>query len=52
MVEAALVHKTPDAVQAAYRRATYLGTRQQPNARVKLMNEWGLYCTGEAADTE
>ena len=52
MVEAALAHKTPDAVQAAYRRTTYLGTRQQPDARVKLMNEWGLYCTGEVAEIE
>jgi hypothetical protein len=26
VVEAALAHKTPDAVQAAYRRTTYLGT--------------------------
>lgn len=44
VVEAALAHKTPDAVQAAYRRTTYLGTRGQPGARVKLMDAWGLYC--------
>ena len=44
VVEAALAHKTPDAVQAAYRRTTYLGTREQPGARVKLMDAWGCYC--------
>jgi integrase len=32
VVEAALAHKSPDAVQAAYRRTTYLGTRDQPGA--------------------
>lgn len=47
VVEAALAHKTPDAVQAAYRRTTYLGTSSQPGARVKLMDAWGLYCVGE-----
>ncbi len=52
VVEAALAHKTPDAVQAAYRRTTYLGTKEQPGARVTLMEEWGLYCTGEAADID
>ncbi|MBA4010103.1 MAG: integrase, partial [Erythrobacter sp.] len=41
VVEAALAHKTPDAVQAAYRRTTYLGTPDQPGARVKLMAAWG-----------
>jgi integrase len=46
VVEAALAHKTPDAVQAAYRRTTYLGTPAQPGARVKLMEEWGRYCAG------
>ncbi len=46
VVEAALAHKTPDAVQAAYRRTTYLGTPDQPGARVKLMNAWGRYCLG------
>ena len=46
VVEAALAHKTPDAVQAAYRRTTYLGTRDQPGARVKLMEEWGCFCGG------
>jgi len=46
VVEAALAHKTPDAVQAAYRRTTYLGTPDQPGARVKLMQAWGIYCTG------
>lgn len=44
VVEAALAHKTPDAVQAAYRRTTYLGTSGQPGARVKLMDAWGDYC--------
>lgn len=44
VVEAALAHKTPDAVQAAYRRTTYLGTFGQPGARVKLMDAWGRYC--------
>src|SRR5690606_37515071 len=34
VVEAALAHKTPDAVQAAYRRTTYLGTKDKPGARV------------------
>lgn len=48
VVEAALAHKTPDAVQAAYRRTTYLGTPDQPGARVKLMNDWGRYCAGAA----
>ena len=46
VVEAALAHKTPDAVQAAYRRTTYLGTVDQPGARVNLMNDWGRYCVG------
>ena len=44
VVEAALAHKTPDAVQAAYRRTTYLGTQGQPGARVQLMETWGRYC--------
>lgn len=44
VVEAALAHKTPDAVQAAYRRTTYLGTREKPGARVQLMEAWGRYC--------
>ncbi len=44
VVEAALAHKTPDAVQAAYRRTTYLGTRESPGAPVKLMEAWGRYC--------
>ena len=52
VVEAALAHKTPDAVQAAYRRTTYLGTRDQPGARVKLMEAWGSYCAGGASETE
>src|SRR3546814_7154344 len=30
VVEAAIEHKTPDAVQAAYRRPTYLGTPDTP----------------------
>ena len=46
VVEAALAHKTPDAVQAAYRRTTYLGTLDKPGERVRLMEEWGRYCTG------
>jgi integrase len=49
VVEAALAHKTPDAVQAAYRRTTYLGTPDQPGARVKLMDAWGRYCARGAA---
>ena len=48
VVEAALAHKTPDAVQAAYRRTTYLGTPGQPGARVKLMEAWGRYCSGKS----
>jgi integrase len=51
VVEAALAHKTPDAVQAAYRRTTYLGTPHQPVARVKLMQAWGIYCTSGSADS-
>jgi integrase len=51
VVEAALAHKTPDAVQAAYRRTTYLGTPDQPGARVKLMDAWGRYCLGGLTDT-
>lgn len=46
VVEAALAHKTPDAVQAAYRRTTYLGTKEDPGMRVKLMDAWGAYCSG------
>ncbi|ODU29133.1 MAG: integrase [Sphingopyxis sp. SCN 67-31] len=49
VVEAALAHKTPDAVQAAYRRTTYLGTADQPGARVKLMTAWGRYCASGTA---
>ena len=49
VVEAALAHKTPDAVQAAYRRTTYLGTAGQPGQRVKLMANWGRYCASGAA---
>ena len=49
VVEAALAHKTPDAVQAAYRRTTYLGTSHQPGARVKLMKAWGQHCASGAA---
>ena len=44
VVEAALAHKTPDAVQAAYRRTTYLGTSDKPGERVRLMEAWGTYC--------
>jgi integrase len=46
VVEAALAHKTSDAVQAAYRRTTYLGAPGKPGARVKLMDAWGNYCIG------
>lgn len=46
VVEAALAHKTPDPVQAAYRRTTYLGTPEQPGARVTLMEAWGKFCAG------
>ena len=49
LVEAALAHKTPDAVQAAYRRTTYLGTLEQPGQRVKLMADWGRYCSCRSA---
>lgn len=52
VVEAALAHKTPDAVQAAYRRTTYLGTSEQPGARVKLMEAWGRFCSGSAAASQ
>lgn len=52
VVEAALAHKTPDAVQAAYRRTTYLGTPDQPGARVKLMEAWGRYCVGGPVGTD
>jgi integrase len=51
VVEAALAHKTPDAVQAAYRRTTYLGTPGQPGQRAKLMADWGRYCASGAADS-
>lgn len=51
VVEAALAHKTPDAVQAAYRRTTYLGTPENPGARVKLMEAWGNYCAGGGASS-
>jgi integrase len=44
VVEAALAHKTPDAVQAAYRRTTYLGTPDKPGERVRLMEAWGTFC--------
>jgi integrase len=52
VVEAALAHKTPDAVQAAYRRTTYLGTPDNPGVRVRLMEAWGSYCCGSVALTE
>ena len=48
VVEAALAHKTPDAVQAAYRRTTYLGTPDKPGERVRLMEAWGTYCASVA----
>lgn len=46
VVEAALAHKTPDAMQAAYRRTTYLGMPKKPGKRVRLMEAWGRYCVG------
>ncbi len=49
VVEAALAHKTPDAVQAAYRRTTYLGTPDKPGERVRLMEAWGRYCVADSA---
>lgn len=52
VVEAALAHKTPDAVQAAYRRTTYLGTASQPGARIILMEAWGRFCTGAASKAD
>ena len=48
VVEAALAHKTPDAVQAAYRRTTYLGTPDKPGERVRLMEAWGRYCAADS----
>lgn len=51
VVEAVLAHKTPDAVQAAYRRTTYLGTPGQPGQRVKLMEAWGRYCLANIASS-
>ena len=48
VVEAALAHKTPDAVQAAYRRTTYLGTPDKPGERVRLMEEWGSFCSASS----
>ncbi|MGQ0277062.1 tyrosine-type recombinase/integrase [Sphingopyxis sp. Q841] len=50
VVDAALAHKTPDAVEAAYRRTTYLGTPGRPGARVRLMDAWGSYCAGGPAE--
>jgi len=50
VMEAALAHKTADAVQAAYRRTTYLGTLGQPGQRVKLMADWGRFCVRSIAD--
>src|SRR3546814_12042599 len=44
VVEAALAPKTPDAVQAAHRRTTHLGTPDKPGARAKMMAAWGRYC--------
>jgi len=52
VVEAALAHKTPDAVQAAYRRTTYLGTPDKPGERVRLMNAWGSYCASASRDAK
>lgn len=49
LVDAALAHKTPDAVQAAYRRTTYLGTADQLGAHVKLMNDRGALLRGQPA---
>ncbi|MGB3796525.1 MAG: tyrosine-type recombinase/integrase [Alteraurantiacibacter sp.] len=47
IVEAALARKTPDAVQAAYRRTTYLGAPDNPGARVKWVDAWGNYCSND-----
>src|SRR3546814_2986026 len=50
VVEAALAHKTPDAVQAAYRRTTYLGTpdkrsEEQTSELQSLMrNSYAVFC--------
>ena len=52
VVEAALAHKTPDAVQAAYRRTTYLGTPDKPGERVRLMTAWGTYCASAHVTAE
>ena len=51
VVEAALAHKTPDAVQAAYRRTTYLGTPDKPGERVRLMDTWGAYCASASRES-
>jgi integrase len=45
VVDKAKAHKTPDATEAAYRRTTYLGTRDNPGPRVRLMDAWGEYCS-------
>lgn len=50
VVEAALAHKTPDAVQAAYRRTTYLGTPDKPGERMRLMDAWGRYCAAGSGE--
>ncbi len=48
VVEAALAHKTPDPVQAAYRRTTYLiNEKGQAGHRVMLMDAWGQYCSSD-----
>jgi hypothetical protein len=39
-------------VQAAYRRTTYLGTKEDPGMRVKLMDAWGAYCSGTVTVSE
>ena len=49
VVEAALAQKTPDAVQAAYRRTTYLGTKEKLGMRVRLMDAWGAYAASQNA---
>lgn len=47
VAEAALAHKVPDAVEAAYLRTTYLtAPGGKPGKRVALMEAWGGYCDG------
>jgi integrase len=43
VAEAALAHKVPDAVIAAYKRTTFFELRK------KLMDDWASYCEGSVA---